>query len=194
MNDDVIKQLELKNKEIYLKKLEIDIDNNFEILNLTIDNMINLFSSELLNKILEIENSNINRNNISINVNEFFNLFRNELSNYISRRKNIFNNDVLGLNNDVLKYQELITKETTLIINNISKYYLDHSNILFNQICIEYNEFDEKRLNDLLYTTFKDKLILKIKEIFNNTDLILINNYQASIEKFNDLNNKTVKY
>ena len=43
---DVLKQLEVKNREIYLNKLVIDLDNNLDILSITVNNFIDHFSSE----------------------------------------------------------------------------------------------------------------------------------------------------
>ena len=40
---DVVKELEVKNHEIYLNKLNMDLDKNYELINLSISNYINIF-------------------------------------------------------------------------------------------------------------------------------------------------------
>ena len=53
--EDVKKQLEVKNKEIYLNKLNLDIDNNMEVLILAIDNLLNSIPDTVNLKILLIK-------------------------------------------------------------------------------------------------------------------------------------------
>ena len=56
---DVIKELAVKNKEIYLNKLDIDLTNNQENLFITIKNIIDLFTKEVTTKVLEIETNTL---------------------------------------------------------------------------------------------------------------------------------------
>ena len=51
---DIKKQLEVKNKEIYINKLNHDLDNNLEVLVLTIDNLLSFITNETTKRILEI--------------------------------------------------------------------------------------------------------------------------------------------
>ena len=62
---DVKKQLEVKNKEIYHNKLNLDIENNLEVLVLTIDNLLNSIPEMLSLKILEIKESFTNKEEIN---------------------------------------------------------------------------------------------------------------------------------
>ena len=53
-NEDVKDQLKIKNKEIYLNKLNLDLDNNLEVLVLTVDNLLNTNKEMLIKKIIDI--------------------------------------------------------------------------------------------------------------------------------------------
>ena len=50
-NEDVKDQLKIKNKEIYLNKLNLDLDNNLEVLVLTVDNLLNTNKEMLIKKL-----------------------------------------------------------------------------------------------------------------------------------------------
>lgn len=51
MNEyDIKDQLKKKNKEIYLNKLNFDLDNNLEVLVLTIDNLLSFMKDNLVKK------------------------------------------------------------------------------------------------------------------------------------------------
>lgn len=60
-NEDVKDQLKIKNKEIYLNKLNLDLDNNLEVLVLTVDNLLNTNKEMLIKKIIDIEESFLNQ-------------------------------------------------------------------------------------------------------------------------------------
>ena len=86
-NVDVLKQLEVKNREIYLNKLVIDLDNNLDVLSITVNNIVNLFTNEMINKILEIENGTMNRSKISTHVEAFQEKFKDQLIVMLHERK-----------------------------------------------------------------------------------------------------------
>lgn len=190
-NIDVLKQLEVKNKEIYLNKLNIDLDNNLDILSITIANITNLFANEMINKILEIEGGIFNKNKISTCVISFHEKIKDQLIAMFYERKTKLEETLKDIDN--INYKEMITKETELIISKIDAYYNDNINNLCNEIGIDYDEFNLKRLSDYLKINYYEKFMLKIKECLNNTNIILINNYNESYKKFQELNEKTLK-
>lgn len=190
-NVDVIKQLEVKNREIYLNKLAIDLDNNFDVLSITIDNFINLFTNEIINKILEIENGTFNKIKITTCVTSFQNNLKEEIMKLVSQRKNNLLAKLEGI--DKGTYEELIKIETEQMLSAIETHYEENINYLYIDLSEQYNDFDKKRLKDYLMKLHYDKFILKLKESFNNTNVILINNYKESYQKFLDLNAKTLK-
>ena len=190
-NVDVLKQLEVKNREIYLNKLVIDLDNNLDILSITVNNIINLFTNEMINKILEIENGTMNRSKISTHVEAFQEKFKDQIMIMIHERKTKL--ELLIKDIDKIEYETKIKEESLNIINKIDEYYQNNIDNLYNQINTDYDEFDLKRLNDYLKENNYNKIVLKIKESLNNTDIILINNYKESYQKYLELNEKTLK-
>ena len=187
----VLKQLEVKNREIYLNKLVIDLDNNLDILSITVNNIINLFTNEMINKILEIENGTMNRSKISTHVEAFQEKFKDQIMIMIHERKTKL--ELLIKDIDKIEYETKIKEESLNIINKIDEYYQNNIDNLYNQINTDYDEFDLKRLNDYLKENNYNKIVLKVKESLNNTDIILINNYKESYQKYLELNEKTLK-
>ena len=188
---DVLKQLEVKNREIYLNKLVIDLDNNLDVLSITVNNIVNLFTNEMINKILEIENGTMNRSKISTHVEAFQEKFKDQLIVMIHERKTKMESLLKDINQET--YTEKLKEESQNIIHQIGKYYQNNIDTLYNQINTDYDEFNLKRLNDYLKENYYEKIILKLKESFNNTDIILINNYKESYQKYLELNEKTLK-
>ena len=58
---DVVKELEVKNHEIYLNKLNMDLDKNYELIKLSISNYINISISDVIAVFIEIEGSLLNK-------------------------------------------------------------------------------------------------------------------------------------
>lgn len=190
-NVDVLKQLEVKNREIYLNKLVIDLDNNLDVLSITVNNIVSLFTSEMISKILEIENGTMNRSKISTHVEAFQEKFKDQLIAMIHERKTKMESVLKDIDQET--YTEKLKEESQNIIHQIGKYYQNNIDTLYNQINTDYDEFNLKRLNDYLKENYYEKIVLKLKESFNNTDIILINNYKESYQKYLELNEKTLK-
>ena len=190
-NVDVLKQLEVKNREIYLNKLVIDLDNNLDVLSITVNNIVSLFTNEMISKILEIENGTMNRSKISTHVEAFQEKFKDQLIVMIHERKTKMESVLKDIDQET--YTEKLKEESKNIIHQIGKYYQNNIDTLYNQINTDYDEFNLKRLNDYLKENYYEKIILKLKESFNNTDIILINNYKESYQKYLELNEKTLK-
>ena len=190
-NVDVLKQLEVKNREIYLNKLVIDLDNNLDVLSITVNNIVSLFTNEMISKILEIENGTMNRSKISTHVEAFQEKFKDQLIVMIHERKTKMESVLKDIDQET--YTGKLKEESQNIIHQIGKYYQNNIDTLYNQINTDYDEFNLKRLNDYLKENYYEKIILKLKESFNNTDIILINNYKESYQKYLELNEKTLK-
>lgn len=188
---NVLHELELKNKQIYLNKLLIDLDNNYDVLIITLDNFHNLFNQELNEKIPEILSSTFQKENISKNITNFALLLKSSLIKLINDKKNRLKEETNNIEN--IKYRELMEQETIIIINKISKIYKKNVTNLINDIINEYTINEKERIEDYLININFDKYIKKIEETIKNMDNILYNNYQESLNKYHDLNEKTLK-
>ncbi len=187
---DVLRELELKNKEIYLNKLDIDLDNNDSSLMMTIENIHNVFNQEIINKITEILSSTFNKDNISIAITKINVILKQELIKLLNNKKKNLKEDIKNI--DDIEYREKIDSETALIINNLKMVYQKNVIDLINEINNEDNN-DKKRIEEYLNHLNYDKYIKKIKETIENMDNILFNNYRESLEKYHNLNEKTLK-
>ncbi len=188
-NVDVLQELKKKNKEIYLNKLIVDVDSNSEILEITINNMINLFTEEMINKLSEIYNKNIDDKNRKVIIN-FQEKINNKLINLIHDRAFNLKNAVNIENN--LNYKQNLDDETNVLIEKITKYYKEKVGKVIDDLSKELDSFSKDRIVDYFHILYYERLINKLKEILLNTNLILFNNYQVSLEKYDNMNKKAL--
>ena len=190
--EDIKKQLEVKNKEIYLNKLNLDLDNNLEVLVLTIDNLLKIQSEELQKKIIEIAESFQDEKVFKQKITEFMNSYNDYLMNLFEQKK-IKLKENLEIDTDILKnqkkVQELYDKTSLTIEYDTSKLIDNLANNLH-----EYFDTDFKiqRLNTYLSNIFLKNLNNKVLDIIRNRDIILINTYKETYLKYLELNKNTV--
>ena len=193
MNDeDIKKQFEVKNQEIYLNKLNLDLDNNLEVLVLTIDNLLKIQNDELNNKIIEISEEFLNEDNYNDKITYFINNYSNYLMNLFKDKKQKMQ-DNLKIDTNIETYKKILKeiylnitlsldKESSLMINKLEKEidnYLD-------------TNFKVQRLNAYLENIFIKNLNNKIYDIIKNRDVILINTFNETYLKYLELNKNTV--
>ena len=190
--EDIKKQLEVKNKEIYLNKLNLDLDNNLEVLVLTIDNLLKIQSEELQKKIIEIAESFQDEKVFKQNITEFMNSYNDYLMNLFEQKK-IKLKENLEIDTDILKNQKKVQElydKTVLTIEDDTIKLIDN---LANSLH-EYFDTDFKiqRLNTYLANIFLKNLNNKVLDIIRNRDIILINTYKETYLKYLELNKNTV--
>lgn len=190
-NIDVLKELEVKNKEIYINKLGIDLDTNLENLLITINNMMSLFAMEVTNKVLEIKNDVTSSEEIKEKVVAFQEVIKNELINLMNKRTESLKEKIQYL--DGVDYKEVLNNEKANVINKIGEFFKKHIISLFDELKNDLSLFDQGRLDDYLNILYYEKLITKLNDAIYNMDIILYNNYGESYQKFLDLNAKTLK-
>ena len=190
--EDIKKQLEVKNKEIYENKLNFDLEHNLEVLVLTIDNLLEKISFNLLKSLLEIKESFQNEDNFQKSIKKFVALYREELINIIEFRKNNLLEEIKTETN-LNKYKNFlsndfeVTKEKIdlVIINSIDELKKD-LNIYFD------TEFEQKRLSEYLNKILKENLNIKTIDAIKNRDIILMNTFKETYLKYLELNKNTV--
>ena len=193
MNDeDIKKQFEVKNQEIYLNKLNLDLDNNLEVLVLTIDNLLKIQNDELNNKIIEISEEFFNEDSYKDKITYFINNYSNYLMNLFKDKKQQMQ-DNLKIDTNIETYKKILKeiylnitlsldKESSLMINKLEKEidnYLD-------------TNFKVQRLNAYLENIFIKNLNNKVYDIIKNRDVILINTFNETYSKYLELNKNTV--
>ena len=190
--EDIKKQLEVKNKEIYLNKLNLDLDNNLEVLVLTIDNLLKIQSEELQKKIIEIAESFQDEKVFKQKITEFMNSYNDYLMNLFEQKK-LKLKENLEIDTDILKNQKKVQElydKTALTIEDDTIKLIDN---LANNLH-EYFDTDFKiqRLNTYLSNIFLKNLNNKVLDIIRNRDIILINTYKETYLKYLELNKNTV--
>ena len=193
MNEyDIKDQLKKKNKEIYLNKLNFDLDNNLEVLVLTIDNLLSFMKDNLVKKITDIEENFQNRENILENVNIFFEAYRNNLMNILDTKK-------VDLQNVIVVHDDLDVCKQNIKNNYLTlKKTLDaFSNKEIDNLVKSLNkelksEFKKTRLKEYLTTIFLTNLNMKILDTMKNRDIILINTFEETYLKYLELNKNTI--
>lgn len=180
-NVDIQKQLEVKNREIYLNKLTIDLDNNLEILLITINNIINMLVNEINGKINDFDNQDTS---------SYLSTFHKEIVEKIEMLiKKKIDNLKKGIEDiDNLDYKETINLETQELLENAKKLYSVQISTLINNLKLNKDDVNVDYLNNYCL----NKFVQKLEETFNNMDIILYNKYLESNEKFKDLNAKTL--
>lgn len=184
-NVDVVKELAVKNKEIYLNKLDLDIDSNHELLKLTTTNIINLSINEVVSGVLNIENSFLNKGNIELEVDQAFNDFLNYINGLYKKRFKLFKTM-----KDKDNYVDYIDNK---VIDDIRAYYLNHFVSITDKLSNNYSEFEKERLDNYINKTFYSKFMIRIFDVVKNANLILINNYHESTRRYHLINEKTLK-
>lgn len=193
MNEyDIKDQLKKKNKEIYLNKLNFDLDNNLEVLVLTIDNLLSFMKDNLVKKIIDIEEDFQDKESILENVNIFFESYRNNLMNILDTKKVDLQNvivvhDDLDVCKQNIKDNYLTLKET---LETFSKKEIDNLVKSLNKELK--SEFKKNRLKEYLTTIFLTNLNMKVLDTMKNRDIILINTFEETYLKYLELNKNTI--
>ncbi len=193
MNEyDIKDQLKKKNKEIYLNKLNFDLDNNLEVLVLTIDNLLSFMKDNLVKKIIDIEEDFQDKENILENVNIFFEAYRNNLMNILDNKKDNLQN-VIVVHDDLevckqnIKDNYLTLKET---LETFSNKEIDNLVKSLNEELK--SEFKKNRLKEYLTTIFLTNLNMKVLDTMKNRDIILMNTFEETYLKYLELNKNTI--
>ena len=191
-NEDVKDQLKIKNKEIYLNKLNLDLDNNLEVLVLTVDNLLNTNKEMLIKKIIDIEESFLNQELIEEKVSSFFEQYRIEFMNLLDNKKLDLKNTIISdddleicknnIQDNYFSLEKQIKEFTSQEIKQLEKLLLNDIN----------DKFKQKRLKDYLENIFIINLNNKILDIIRNRDIILINTFQETYLKYLELNKNTI--
>jgi len=191
MNEEEIKkQLKVKNKEIYINKLNLDLNNNMDGLVLTIDNLLNNISNDTIKKVLDIEESFFNQDSITKLIVVFIDNYRDNIMNELDIKKNkiielfgdkeISKDDIININND--------------INSNIYNYYNNNIEKLIISIKeIINSELNKYRIDDLFLNSLNNSLNNKILDCINIRDVILLNTFKESYRKYQELNKNTLK-
>lgn len=190
--EDIRKQLKEKNKEIYLNKLNLDLTNNLEVLVLTIDNLLNNISRDTISKILGITESFQNQNIIESNINKFIDEYRAFLITLIDNKKENIET-YYKENADLSDFKDKIKEINYNIKEKLDTNFDKNINKLITEITNLYkDEFCKFRITEYLKNIFKENINHKIIDTINSRDIILLNTFKETYQKYLDLNKNTI--
>ena len=174
---DIDEALKTINQNMLLNKKKVDIDNIVESIVLFFNNYFITLSIDVTDKICNSKNISIDDSYYEIIkqlVASFFKLLQSKI---METTSNKFNNikDKIDILSDDDSIKEL-NSISTVIVNNISEYYLENATDLVNEINKQGG--NEKYVNDyinkIIFTkvinTLKDRLMYSIKVVDNNNE------------------------
>jgi len=190
--EDIRSQLKEKNKEIYLNKLSLDLTNNLEVLVLSVDNLLNNISRDTKNKVLGIAESFQNEKIVKENISNFIENYRIFLMTLLDTKKEKI--EALYKENDNIDTYKTKIKEINIdIMNKLDNYFKENINNLIDEIISNYDDsFCNLRIREYLKNIFKENLNNKILDIINSRDIILLNTFKESFQKYLELNKNTI--
>ena len=190
--EDIKKQLKLKNKEIYLKKLNLDLDNNLEVLVLTIDNLLNTIKTSLVKKIINIEESFQNHQDIQTDVDNFLELYREQILTLLDDKKSFVQN-IIVIEDNLVNYKNNLEDNYLIFKEKIETFSNDKIKILTSSLTKDIEDkFTIKRLSDFLTNIFLLNLNNKILDCVKSRDVILMNTFNETYLKYLELNKNTI--
>ncbi len=190
--EDIKKQLEVKNKEIYLNKLNIDLDNNLEVLVLTLENLLKTQEENLLKKTIEIVESFKDEKEIKEKVEEFIKKYYQSLLELLTKKKEELKNS-LNIKLEISIYKEKIDSKT----KDLEKELIDNSKTMINDLVLKLKSyletrFQEKRLKSYLNDIYLLNLNNKVMDTIKSRDIMLYNTFNETYLKYLELNKNTV--
>lgn len=190
--EDIKKQLEVKNKEIYLNKLNLDLNNNIEVLVLTIDNLLNNTKNDCVNKILGIAETFQKEMFLKEKINIFLEEYREYLMNLFDNQKKDIEKLICD-NNEINNIKKYLYDNYEFISNKLNNYFDNNINNLVKNIQVLYTDsFCKKRIEEYLRKIFKSNLNNKILDSIKGRNIILINTFNETYLKYLELNKNTV--
>lgn len=187
--EDIKKQLEVKNIEIFKNKLKLDINNNMEGLVLTIENLINKLINESTNRILGIAESFSYKEEIEKDIEEYFSKYLDYLMELLDKKRN----NILKSINLNVNYEDCFDKETNNILVKLNEFYDNNIDKLVKKIQSYYDDsFCKERINNYLKNNLKENVDIKIIETIKGRDIILLNTFKETNIKFIELNKNTI--
>ena len=191
-SEDIKKQLKIKNKEIYQNKLNLDLDNNLEVLVLTIDNYLQKVQNDSTEKILEIEESFFKQEKIQESISIFLNLYRENLMMLIDLKKENLQN-ILIIQDNLENCRDNLLSNYNNIKTNLYEFSSKNIKTLKEGLNEQMDSsFKKKRLEDYLENIFLSNLNNKVLDIIKTRDIILLNTFEETYLKYLELNKNTV--
>ena len=188
-NIDVVKELERKNREIYLNKLTIDLEKSEESIIISSGNQFSKLINEVSNTIsLLTKDSSLDV--IEKHIKNFFDLITNKLNALLKERSTSLKEKLGDIDKD--EYKEELEIISSNIINAITLEYQKNTKLVTEEFGKNMDNFNLERLNNYLNEIVLKKIINNLKENFLYANMIIYNDYLENYERMQNINKKTL--
>ena len=189
--DNIKKQLEVKNKEIYLNKLNLDFNHNLEVLILTLDNLIDNANRDLILKVLGMAETFQKESEIKKYVDVFLKDYQEYLMLLLNLKKEKINKIIKDTEID--EYKNILNDYNHILMKKLEKYSTDKITSLKDNLKTLYDDkLYQKRIKKFLNNIFLDNLNNKVFDIIKSRDIVLCNTFKESYLKYLQLNKNTI--
>lgn len=182
------------NKEIFAKKLNIDLDRCYDNMNVIFNNVINAFQKDMELRIYEISfdsESILTREEIGFKTNEFFDKLKEYIKNEIIKNKRILMNSINS--QDLENYIGNIEESGINLNNGISEIYLKEIDLLLNDLGRKLDVYSKARLSKILKEIIFNHFIERCKATIDSIHTIIINNVHNNTLYLDNMNKSTIK-
>ena len=187
-NKDVLEALKVKNREIYINKLNIDLDRILETLQIMVKNTINLLYIEIVTQIFRINENELKSFPIK-EVQSYYKGLKNKTEKVLEKNFQELSQNTKNI--DDIEYEQILEKAKEQVLLEIGNYYNETINTLI-ELLVKEKLIDEDRLNYLFKIYLYNKFLDKISDILTSSFRIILNSQQESFQKYENLNDKTI--
>ena len=192
-NIDVVEQLKIKNHELYINKMIIDLENTMESFILFYNNFCDSFLKEIVSKITFLLDDSQNSDKKTMTNNtilSFFTMYKENVKNEIDTRTKLIRDYIKE--NDISNYNKKLNSEALLIVNQITDYYHENINMLIDELS-QYIKNNELYFKDYLLNTVRHKLINTLSVQLMYSVKLINNNSDENTMMLQTINEKTLK-
>ena len=202
-NIDVVKELEIKNQELFVNKIIIDLETAMESLLLFYSKKMDdreeahtycdIVANDVISKLISLLDNPTNieqQEKVSALVTAFFDMYKAKVNTFVPERLQVIKENINNI--DSVNYEKNLNDESTTIVNKISEFYQENIYMLIDEI--EENITEHRLdLKDYLLNTVYLKLINMLKDKLIYSIKLIGNNYDENTAVLQVINEKTLK-
>lgn len=202
-NIDVVKELEIKNQELFVNKIIIDLETAMESLLLFYSKKMDdseeahtycdIVANDVISMLISLLDNPTNieqQEKVSALVTAFFDMYKAKVNTFVPERLQVIKENINNI--DSVNYEKNLNDESTTIVNKISEFYQENIYMLIDEI--EENITEHRLdLKDYLLNTVYLKLINMLKDKLIYSIKLIGNNYDENTAVLQVINEKTLK-